>query len=573
MTLPSDPPPQAAQRFRRTAERVLDAMLELSPEVATGLGDHRFDDRLTDLSPAGQAHRVQVLQDGLTGLDDLDDTVLDDDDRVDLEILRTALTREVWSTGELRAHTHDPLLHLPGEALYPLIVREAGELPDRLAALAARLDGVPQRLSTARDVLREMPRVHVETAITQARGLASMLGSDVEQLAARDRGLYPAVVAARDAAVRALAEYAGWLEAQLPVSDADPRLGDQRYAATIWYTLDTETGPDALLTRAESDLQAVEESIAELASRIAGAPSRPGQVREVLDRLAGEAPVDDASIVPLCERALAEATTRVRELDLVSVPADPAEIILMPPSRRGVAVAYCDPPGPLEPTGPRGPAPAYFAVAPTPDGWPADRVASFYREYNGHMLRNLTVHEAMPGHVVQLAHSARYQGRTRIRHALWSGPFVEGWAVYAESLMAEHGLAGGCDVTARAAGDALRMQQLKMQLRTTINAILDIRVHAHGMTESEAMQLMTMRGHQEEGEAVGKWRRALLTSAQLATYYVGYHEVRDVVEALRRARPQLRERELHDAVLAHGSLSPRHLRTVLGLAGDRSADR
>ena len=575
MTLPSDPPPQAAQRFRRTAERVLDAMLELSPEAATALGDHRFDDRLTDLSQLGQEHRVQVLQDGLTALDDLDDTVLEDDDRVDLEILRTALTREVWSTEELRAHTHDPLLHLPGEALYPLIVREAGELSDRLSALTARLGAVPERLATARQVLRDMPRVHVETAITQTRGLVSMLGAEVEQLAARDRGLYPVLVAARDAAVEALAEHAGWLEAQLPVSDGDPRLGDQRYAATLWYTLDTETGPDALLTRAESDLQAVEESIAELATRIDGAPARPGQVREVLDRLAREAPVDDSSIVPLCEQALAAATARVRELDLVTVPDDAVEIIVMPPSRRGVAVAYCDPPGPLEPLGPAGPAPTYFAVAPTPDGWAPDRIASFYREYNGHMLRNLTVHEAMPGHVLQLAHAARYRGSTRIRHALWSGPFVEGWAVYAESLMAEHGLDAGpaAEAAAGPADAALRMQQLKMQLRTTINAILDIRVHAHGMTEVEAMQLMTLRGHQEDGEAVGKWRRALLTSAQLATYYVGYHEVRDVVEQLRRARPQLTERDLHDAVLAHGSPSPRHLRTVLGLASGRGADR
>src|SRR5664280_1752850 len=229
----------------------------------------------------------------------------------------------------------------------------------------------------------------------------------------------------------------------------------------------------------------------------------------------------------------------------------------MPPSRRGVAVAYCDPPGPLEPTAHRGRLPSLFAVSPVPPDWPVERVASFYREYNGHMLRNLAAHEAMPGHVLQSAHSARYTGRTRIRHALRSGAFVEGWAVYAEWLMAGHGLTGG---RLDPGDDALRMQQLKMQLRTTINAILDIRVHAHGMTQAEAMQLMTLRGHQEEGEAVGKWRRALLTSAQLATYYVGYHEVRDIVRGLRATRSTVSERQLHDAVLAHGSPSPRHLR-------------
>jgi uncharacterized protein (DUF885 family) len=413
-----------------------------------------------------------------------------------------------------------------------------------------------------------MPRVNVETAIGQSRGLVGMLGADVEELAAADAGLGPALRSARDAAVTALGEHASWLEAQLPVSDRDPRLGPERYAAKLWYTLDSEIGPDALLTRAESDLQAVEEEIAELAAELSAAPPRSGQVRAVLDRLAAEAPVDDATILPLCEDALAVATERVRELDLVSVPDDPVRIIVMPESRRGVAVAYCDPPGPLEPAGPAGQLPTFFAVAPTPAGWSADRVDSFYREYNGHMLRNLTVHEAMPGHVLQLSHAARHRGSTRNRRALPSGAFVEGWAVYAEALMARYGLRDGAAFrpgSAELSAGALRMQQLKMQLRSTINAILDVRVHSHGMTEAEAMRLMVERGHQEDGEAVGKWRRALLTSAQLATYYVGYHEVRDVVRSLAREHPDRGDRDVHDAVLGHGSPPPRHLRALLSL--------
>jgi hypothetical protein len=90
-------------------------------------------------------------------------------------------------------------------------------------------------------------------------------------------------------------------------------------------------------------------------------------------------------------------------------------------------------------------------------------------------------------------------------------------------------------------------------------------VHAHGMTEAEALLLMTERGHQEEGEAAGKWRRALLTSAQLSTYYVGYHEVRDAVARLRAARPGAGERALHDEVLAHAAPPPRHLHALLGV--------
>jgi hypothetical protein len=279
-------------------------------------------------------------------------------------------------------------------------------------------------------------------------------------------------------------------------------------------------------------------------------------VRRVLDRLASEGSVDNDTIVGLCEQALEETTRFVRDRDLVTVHDDPVQIIVMPEIHRGVAVAYCDPPGPLETSA----LPTYFAVSPTPEDWSEDRVRSFFREYNAHMLHNLTVHEAMPGHVLQLAHNNRYASDVPVRQALWSGSFVEGWAVYAEELMADAGYRAEQGLS-----DALRMQQLKMQLRMTINAILDARVHAHGMTEDEAMRLMMQRGHQEEGEAAGKWRRALLTSAQLSTYYVGYVEVSDLARDLRAAHPDRTVRQQHDAMLAHGSPPPRHLRTLLGL--------
>ena len=225
----------------------------------------------------------------------------------------------------------------------------------------------------------------------------------------------------------------------------------------------------------------------------------------------------------------------------------------MPEIDRGVAVAYCDPPGPLETAG----LPTFVAVSPAPQGWGADQVRSFYREYNRHMVQNLMVHEAMPGHVLQLAHSRRFAGGTPVRAALRSGSFVEGWAVYAEQLMAAHGYPGEGNP------GAVRLQQLKMQLRTIINTILDVRVHCAGLPEAEAMALMTRRGFQEDGEAVGKWRRALLTSAQLSTYYVGYTEVSDLVAGLRAARPGWTERQVHDAVLAHGSPAAAHLRDLL----------
>lgn len=568
---------EMTERFRSTAATAMDVLLEADPAQATALGDHRFDDRLADRGPAAVAQRVGALTQALGALDDIDDSALSDDDRVDLEILRTKVSGELWSAQELRPQEWDPLLHLPGEALYSLLSRDVGDPVERARSLAARLRAVPESLRTARSTLTRMPRVHVQTAITRTAGVLTLLEQVdglLDRAEAQDRSpaLRAEVDRGREEASAALREHGAWLSAVEAESDGDPRLGPDRYAAQQWYTLDTETGPDALLTRAESDLMAAEDEIAELACRIAGRPPHPGQVREVLDALADQAPVGDDSILGLCRQALEETTRRVRELGLVTVHDDPVHVIEMPAARRGVAVAYCDAPGPLEPDGLDGPPATFFAVSPPPPDWTPQQSDSFYREYNGHMLRNLTVHEAMPGHVLQLSHARRHRGATRVRAGLRSGAFVEGWAVYAEQLVAAAGLfgdrgdggvGGGGDP---AADDALRMQQLKMRLRTTVNAILDVRVHAHGMTEVEAMALMCGRGHQEVGEAAGKWRRALLTSAQLSTYYAGFREVSDLVADLRSARPSASERALHDEVLSHGSPPPRHLRTLLGLS-------
>ena len=241
----------------------------------------------------------------------------------------------------------------------------------------------------------------------------------------------------------------------------------------------------------------------------------------------------------------------------MTVPDVDTEIIEMPQIHRGVAVAYCDAPGPLE----QARIPTFVAVSPTPADWSADRVASFYREYNAIQLHDLTIHEAFPGHVLQLAHAQR-QSASVVRRFGMSGAFVEGWAVVAEELLVDRGYAPTDDPRSAL---AIRLQQLKMQARMTINAILDVRVHCADLTEAEALDLMMRRGFQEEGEAVGKWRRALLTAGQLPTYFVGYQAVREIIADLRVLHPDWTDRQVHDLVLSYGSPAPRHLRALIGI--------
>ncbi|MEV5765823.1 DUF885 domain-containing protein [Micromonospora sp. NPDC052213] len=538
------------ESFVPLAERIVDALLESRPGLATSTGDHRYDDRLPDLSATAAAADQAMLREAADALSELDPDALGVEERVEHALLTSFVDQALFEWTEIRAHEWDPLVHNPGPLLHALAARPYAPVEERLTSLAGRLAAVPDALATARATLRDMPRIHAETAVGQFTGTAALIRDEVPALLAQAPALHDRVEPAAIAAIAALEEFVAWLRVGL-AADAgpgrDPRLGRRRWEARLWHTLDTELGAAEIQRRAWANLDRVTEEIRAAAVELVGGPADDETVRRALDMLAAEHP-DDHTIVALASVTLDEATDFVRAHDLVTLVDDPCVIQEMPEFARGVAVAYCDSPGPLETAD----VPTFYCIAPTPADWPAHRVESFYREYNDHMIRNLTVHEAMPGHFLQLAHARRHVGPTRVRALTESGPFIEGWAVYTEELMAGLGF-GGLPV---------RLQQLKMQLRMTINALLDQLVHCEELPEAEAMALMTGRGFQEEGEAAGKWRRALLTSTQLSTYFVGYSEVAEIAAA----RPAgVSVRDWHDAMLAHDCPPPRHLRTLLGV--------
>jgi uncharacterized protein (DUF885 family) len=541
----------ATDEFRALAASVVDELLSWEPVAATWLGDHRFDARLPDFTSAHLGRCRTEIEDWLAALDAIDDLDLEPEDGVDLEILRAQLSRIHFEITELRATTWNPMLWNPGTALHLLLIRDFAPIDVRAESLRGRLAAIPRFLVDARAELGVMPRVHVETAIAQLAGTLALIEGQVAEVAG-DESL-------TRAAATSVMGFTEWLTEQLPDAERSPRLGGHLYSAVLWHSLDDGITPEALLEQAERSLDDISARMRLVAGEYLGESAESdGVVERALARVASNAPVTDSTVLGIVEDATARSLTFVREHDLVSIPETGVRIIEMPEIHRGVAVAYCDAPGPLESAD----VATFVAVSPTPADWSPERTLSFYREYNGVQLHDLTIHEAFPGHVLQLAHARQFTGSTSVRRLGMSGVFVEGWAVYAEELMLDRGYSPDGSDEQRL---ALRLQQLKMQARMTINAILDIRVHSGDLEEQEAIDLMRTRGFQEEGEAVGKWRRALLTAGQLPTYFTGYVAVRSIVNDLRVLHPDWTDRALHDLILSQGSPAPRHLRALLGI--------
>jgi uncharacterized protein (DUF885 family) len=424
-------------------------------------------------------------------------------------------------------------------------------LPALFAQMRANLD--PKRV----------PKIHAETVSKQNKGVLSLVDGLIlphaKELPDADRQRLEAAAANLRKAVD---EQQHWLDSELvPNAKGEFRIGAQLYDAKLAFALNSPLTRQEIRARAEAALKSTREEMYAIARAVLKgkrkAPPLPEQPTDAQQQKAIQAALELAykdrpardKVIATAEGALAQATAFVREKNLVTLPDAPVKIIPMPEFQRGVALAYCDPPGPLD----KG-LDTFYAVSPIPDDWSKKQVDSFLREYNTRSINELTIHEAMPGHYLQLWHANKYP--SVLRSVLYSGPFVEGWAVYAEKVMADEGYLGG---------DPLyRLVHLKWDLRAIANAILDQAIQVDGMSREEAMKLMTQGTFQEEREAAGKWVRAQLTSAQLPTYFVGWQEHLDLRrEAEQRAGDAFDLHAYHDKLLSFGSPPVRYARELM----------
>jgi uncharacterized protein (DUF885 family) len=550
--------------FEKIAKDYIEGFLSSHPEYATELGDHRFDGALTDYSP-GTRNRILLnarqVREALKKFDDY--SQLSGANQVDVRILRDNIDNEIFELEELKEAEWNPLVYNQSLAnsLYLIVARDYDSAESRIPNLRQRLEAIPRVIEQAKANLQHPPRIHTETAIEQIQGAINLVREGLSPLLDKSPQQKKEVAPVQEKTAKALEDYKKWLQADLlKRSDGNFRIGPDKFQKKLRFSLASDLSMEELMKRAQADLQQTQAAIYETALPLykkyfpkaneKTLADKHKVTAAVLDKLAEQHP-DDNTVVGYAQKVVAEATDFVKAHNLVTVPMKPLDVIVMPEFKRGVAIAYCDSAGPLEKNGK-----TFYAVAPTPNDWDKKRKESFFREYNNYMIRDLTVHEAMPGHYLQLAHANDFHAPTLVRAIFQSGTFVEGWAVYCEQMMAEQGY-GGPEV---------KMQQLKMRLRVVANAILDQSIHAGNMSEQQAMDLMTKEAFQQEGEAVAKWKRARLTSTQLSNYFVGVSEHLDLRD---RAKKKLGNsfdlKKYNDQVLSYGSPPVKYVRELIGL--------
>jgi uncharacterized protein (DUF885 family) len=553
--------------FAALGQAYLDGLGRLSPVYATQLGDHRHDADVPDMGAAGRAARLAFSRDMLARLGAIDRAALTPEQQVDAALLENALRYDIWDVETLQSWAWDPQIYndAAGTALYSLAARDFAPWPVRLRAATARMEKLPDLLAQARGSLvpGRVPAIHAETVARQNGGIVEivdgMLAPHLNELPAAEQARFRAAATKLRAAV---ATHQAWLDKTLvPNAKGDFRVGAKLYDQKLAFALNSPLSRAEIKRRAEAALADTRAQMYAVARTAlvgkTGSPATPDIPTPAQQQAAIEAALELSyqhrpqrnAVIPTAEAALARATAFVRSAGLVSVPDSPLKIIPMPKFQQGVAIAYCDSPGPLDRD-----LGTFYAVSPIPAEWSDAQATSFLREYNDYMIDDVTVHEAMPGHYLQLAHANA--GQTPLRAVLASGSFIEGWAVYAEGQMADAGY--------RKDDPLFRLTMLKMRLRSITNALIDIGIQTESMGPDAAIALMTKQAFQQEREAEGKWTRARLTSAQLPTYFVGYSEHSELRrDAEVRGGATFDRKAYHDKLLGTGSPPVRYARALM----------
>ena len=548
------------EKLQAFFKEYLEQNFRLQPMAATGLGDHRFDAQLDDVSPEARAGWKKLTQQTLKQLPkQVDYQKLSRAGQVDFEILRQELQRDLWLTENFRPFEEDPRTYgrYINDSIYVLLTQSTLPAETNIANCLARMKQIPRVIATAKQTLTRPPKTILETAIRQNRGAISFFESELFQLVGATPQL-PPLKAAATPIVAALKDYQQFLETELMArATGDWRIGKKKFAKKLELVLDAGMTADQVFADAEAEFTRVHRDLYVVSRQLWSQyfPTQSLPPDDVEGRRATIARVIAAvsqehgkpeELLANTQATVARIKTFIRERDILQLPEpDLCQIIEMPEFRRGNSIAYLDNAPPLDAK-----AASYYAISPPPADWGADKVKSFLEEYNEHMLQILTIHEAYPGHYVQLEYANR--NPSLIRRVLSSGVYVEGWAVYTEQMMLDQGY-GERDLR-------LRLNQLKFYLRAVVNAILDHKMHCQNMTDDEAMKLMVEGAFQSEGEARLKVIRAKQSSTQLSTYFVGrmaHYRLRQAVS--RELGDKFNLGRFHEAVLNEGSIPVKYL--------------
>ena len=549
-------------RVAQIADAYLRGHYAFNPSEATTAGLHEFDAKLEERDAASVAREAKRLRGVLAELARVPEWRLSPEARYDYLVLGSHARAQLLELEDLRAWRRDPNFYnrLVSSSIDNILKRAYAPVEQRLPAVLARERQIARLLEEARQNLDNPPRLYTETAIAQAAGSVAFFERVVPQMFERaggsrlDAARRAEFHAANEQAAAAVRSFRDWLERDLlPRSNGDFALGAENYRKKLLYEEMVETPLPALLREGERRLRETQDEMRAVADEIA-----PGRgVSAALQLLAREHPTSDG-LVGEARADLDRIRAFVRTEGILTPPAsENLSVSETPEYARAVSFASLDAPGAFERVATEG----YYYVTPADPAWTPRQQEEHLGHYNRYGLTITSIHEAYPGHYYQLLKAK--QSPSRVRAALGSASFVEGWAHYCEQMMLDEGFGGN--------NPKLRLAQLDAALLRLCRYVVGLRLHTAGMSYPEAVEFFVREGYQARTNAEREARRGTLDPTYLV-YTLGKMEILKLRDEWRQQLgDSFRLGDFHDRLLSYGMPPVKILRmAMLGDAASRA---
>jgi uncharacterized protein (DUF885 family) len=553
---------QTQPPFAVLVDGYLDRFAAYHPSIAAGNGLHGHDGELENFSATAIAAEVKWLRATRQTLGAVEVARLTPDERVDHRILQGIIDGWLLDLDTVRTWTRNPMIYATAvsDGVHNLMTMESSAAPARMQQVVTKLRGVPALLSAARTNIRQPPRVFVERAAVMFRGVADLLNRDLGLAFAdvKNPALQASMRSAADAARAAVEQYATELETTtLTEATGNYAIGTANVEARYRAEELIDTPAATLLAIGERELTRTQAEFTTAASRVD--PSRPAVDvwRDVLNNHPQR-----GEVAPAAQKIVDELFAFIRERRLVDLPAGEHVIVAAAPAYDlGLASMHSSPP--LEPH----PVSSFYYITDAQAGWPIERQDAWLQKFNYATLADISAHEVAPGHYVHSLFMRRTPGKIR---RIWIGlnPFPQpssgqdGWAHYAEQLVADQGFKGD--------DPRYRLAQTSEALTRICRLISGLRLHSGEWSIDRAAQLFEAEAHLPAPAA-----RQEATRGTYDPTYGGYFLGKMAALKLRRdvaaARGQaFNLREFHERVMSNG-IAPWWAHRQLLLPGDRGA--
>jgi len=543
---PNQPGP-ADREFYARVDRYLDEAFRDNPILATEVGVHDYDHELGHISREFMQDQAHKAKKALAELATVRKDQLSPAARVDAEVARIMLESGVRQFEQLRYWEKDPgAAGMAIVAVHLLLIREFAPLHERLERVAARLRALPAFLEESKPNVRVADRVLHEVAVQSGQaamgffmGLLPPMAKEVEK---EHPQVAKEVMDALQVASGALQDYLAWVK-DLPTAEGLYPAGKEAFNDLLQHEHLLPYTTDTLLQRGYDLLALTEQQLAEQANRID--PNRSWQ--DIIAEMKKDHPTNE-ELLPAYREAMRKSRQFVIEHDLLTMPPGEELVVEDTPAYLHPVMPYAAymPPAAFEAqqTG-------RFWVTPVSAGFTPQQAEERLQGHHRYGIAITSVHEAYPGHHVQLV-TANQKG-SRIRKLAGSTVTVEGWAFYCEEMMEKQGFL---------ADPRIRLQRLKDQLWRAARIVVDVSLHTRRFSFDEAVNFMVERAHLERENAIAEVRRYCSSPTQPMSYLIGKDEILGIARDYER-NGQFRLKEFHDAFLAQGSVPPALIRQAL----------